>query len=198
MRLGSFRLHLIALVATAALAGCTSPPPPPAFPDIHFTAETPIRLSVSSVQVQSDFRPTYQPPHVEDRFPVTPEHAMVNWAHDRLMAAGGSNAYARFVIEDASVVEVKLKKKNQGITGAFTTEPAERYDGTLAARLEILDEHGVPVRSAEVKVTRSQSVLEGITPNQRDQTWYDMTKAMMADFDHQMSAEISNHFGGYF
>ena len=47
-------------------------------------------------------------------------------------------------------------------------------------------------------MARSQSVLEGITPNERDQTWYDMTKALMADFDQQMSAEISGNLGGYF
>lgn len=64
--------------------------------------------------------------------------------------------------------------------------------------MQIVDEHGLPLRTVEVKVTRSQSVLEGITPNQRDQTWYDMTKSLMADFDTQMTAEIGGHFGGYF
>lgn len=198
MRFASFRPFLVALGMTAALAACQSPPPAPTFPDIHFTSESPIRLAVSSVEIQSEFRPSYQPPHVEHLFPIPPEHAMENWGHDRLVAAGGSNAHARFVIEDASVTEVQLKKKSQGITGAFTTEPAERYDGRLAARLDIIDEHGVPVRSVEVTVTRSQSVLEGITPNDRDKAWYAMTQAMVTDFDQKMSAEISAHFGGYF
>lgn len=198
MRLGSLRLVIVALAFSGTLAACTSPPPPPAFPDIRFTGETPIRLAVSTIRIQSDFRPTFQAPHVEHLFPVTPAHAMENWVHDRLVAAGGSNAYARFVIKDASVVEVELKKKSEGITAAFTTEPAQRYDATIAATLQIIDEGGFPVRSIDVKATRSQSVLEGITPNQRDQTWYDMTKALMADFDKQMSAEISAHLGGYF
>lgn len=198
MRLASFPLLLVTFGLTAALAACQSPPPAPTFPDIHFTGEAPIRLAVSAVEVQSDFRPSYQPPHVEHLFPIPPQHAMENWAHDRLLAAGGSNAHARFVIENASVVEVRLKKKHEGISGAFTTEPAERYDATLGARLDILDDHGVAVRSVEVTVTRSQSVLEGITPNDRDKTWYAMTRAMMTDFDQKMSAEISAHFGGYF
>ena len=47
-------------------------------------------------------------------------------------------------------------------------------------------------------VTPREGVLEGITPNDRDRTWYDLTKALMADFDRQMSAEISANFGGYF
>jgi hypothetical protein len=200
MRLGTLRQIFVALAFAVAgtLAACTSPPAPPTFPDIRFTGEAPIRLAVSTIQIQSDFRPTFQSPHVEHLFPVTPAHAMENWVHDRLVAAGGSNTFARFVIKDASVVEVELKKQKEGITGAFTTEPAQRYDATIAATLQIVDEHGLPVRTVEVRVTRSQSVLEGITPNQRDQTWYDMTKTLMADFDRQMTAEISGHFGGYF
>jgi hypothetical protein len=198
MQLRSLHLLVIAFALAGTLAACTSPPPAPTFPDIHFTGEPPIRLAVSTVEVQSNFRPSYQPPHVEHLFPIPPERALENWAHDRLVAAGGSNAYARFVITDASVVEVQLKKKSEGITGAFTTEPAQRYDASIAAHLDIVDQHGLPVRSVEVKVTRSQSVLEGITPNDRDKTWYEMTKQLMTDFDHQMSGEISSHFGGYF
>lgn len=197
MRLGLSRLPVIAFGLCAVLAACTSPPPAPTFPDIHFAGSPPIRLAVSNVAVQSDFRPSYQPPHVEHLFPVPPQHALENWAHDRLVAAGG-NATARFVIEDASVVEVQLKPKSEGISSAFTREPAQRYDATVAARLDIVDEHGLPVRTVEVKVTRSQSVLQGITPNDRDKTWYEMTKGLMADFDQQMSAQISAHFGGYF
>ncbi|HZB92769.1 MAG TPA: hypothetical protein VE397_15085 [Stellaceae bacterium] len=197
MRLGLLRLPVIAFALSAVLAACTSPPPAPTFPDIHFTGEAPIRLAVSNIAVESDFRPSYQAPHVEHLFPVPPEHAMENWAHDRLIAAGG-NATARFVIEDASVVEIQLKPKSEGITGAFTRDPAQRYDATIAARLDIVDDHGIPVRTVEVKVTRSQSVLQGITPNDRERTWYDMTQGLMADFDQQMSAQISAHFGGYF
>lgn len=197
MRLGFWRFVIPALALTGALAACESPPPRPTFPDIRFSSERPIRLAVSGVDVQSNFRPSFQAPHVEHLFPVPPARAIENWAHDRL-AAGGGNARARFVIEDASVIEVELKKKEGGITGAFTKEPAQRYDATVAVTLQIIDDHGVPVRTVSVKASRSQSVLEGITPNDRDKTWYDMTTALMADFNQQMSQEISDHFGGYF
>jgi hypothetical protein len=103
-----------------------------------------------------------------------------------------------FIIADASVVETELKKKEEGITGAFTKEPAQRYDATVEATLTVIDERGTPVRTVTVKAFRSQTVLEGITPNDREQAWYDMTKALMNDFDRQMSAEVSAHFGGYF
>jgi hypothetical protein len=197
MRVGTLRFILVTLALTAALAGCESPPPRPTFPDIRFTDQAPIRLAVSSIEISSDFKPTFQSPHVEHLFPVPPERALENWAHDRLAATGGS-AHARFIIQDASVTETQLKKKNEGLTGAFTDQPAQRYDATVAATLQIVDDHGVPVRAVSVKSSRSQSVLEGITPNDRDKIWYDMTKALMSDFNQQMSQEISSHFGGYF
>ncbi|MGO8915365.1 MAG: hypothetical protein ACLQJR_05605 [Stellaceae bacterium] len=197
MRLSSLRFIILALALTGTLAACESPPPRPTFPDIRFTGEPPIRLAVAGVDVQSNFKPSFLAPHVEHLFPVPPARAMENWAHDRLVAGGGS-ARARFVIEDASVVEVELKKKEEGITGAFTKEPAQRYDAKVAATLQILDDRGMPVRTVSVKASRSQSVLEGITPNDREKTWYELTTALMADFDQQMSQEISAHFGGYF
>ncbi len=197
MRLSSLRFVVLALALAGTLAACESPPARPTFPDIRFTGEPPIRLAVGGVDVQNNVKPSFQPPHVEHLFPVPPARAMENWAHDRLVAAGGG-ARARFVIDDASVVEVELKKKEEGISGAFTTEPAQRYDANVAATLQIIDDHGMVVRTVSVKASRSQSVLEGITPNDREKTWYALTTALMADFDQQMSQEISAHFGGYF
>lgn len=197
MQLGFWRLIILALALTGPLAACESPPPRPTFPDIRFTSEPPIRLAVGGVDVQSNFRPSFQAPHIEHLLPVPPARAMENWAHDRLVAGGG-NVRARFVINDASVVGVELKKTEEGITGAFTKEPSERYDATVAATLQIVDDHGLPVRTVSVKASRSQSVLEGITPNDREKTWYDLITRLMADFDQQMSREISANFGGYF
>jgi hypothetical protein len=190
------RLKLLAIALLAGLAACDTAPPRPTYPDIHFTNEAPIRLAVSVIDVRNDYKPTFRSPHVEHLFPVPPAQAAENWAHDRLRAGGGAVS-ARFTIQDASVIETPLPKK-EGISGAFKKEATERYDATLRATLDIVDARGFALRTVSAKVARSQSVLEGITPNERDQTWYDMTKALMADFDQQMSAEISGNLGGYF
>ena len=196
LRLNTLRSLGLLLAAAAMLAACESPPPRPTFPDIHFTG-APIRLAVASVDVASEFKSSFQAPHVEHLFPVPPQRALENWAHDRLVAEGGA-ARARFTIQDASVIETELKKKDEGISSAFTKEPSERYDATVQATLQIVDDHGLAVRTVTVKASRTQSVLEGITPNDREKTWYEMTKALMDDFDKQMQTEISSHFGGYF
>jgi hypothetical protein len=194
----SLRLKFVAVALLAGLAACNTAPPRPTYPDIRFSAEPPIRLAIgAAVEVRNEYKPTFQTPHVEHLFPVPLAQAAENWAHDRL-AAGGGAARARFTIQDASVIETELPKKSEGITGAFKKEATERYDATLRATLQIVDERGLALRTVTVKAVRSQSVIEGITPNERDQTWYDMTKALMADFDQQMSAEISANLGGYF
>lgn len=196
----SLRLKILAIAVLAGLTACTTAPPRPTYPDIRFTNEAPIRLAVSAIDVRNEYKPTFQSPHVEHLFPVPPAQAAENWAHDRLQAGGASGgaARARFTIQDASVIETELQKKSEGISGAFKKEATERYDATLRATLEILDARGFALRTVTVKAVRSQSVIEGITPNERDQTWYDMTKALMTDFDQQMSAEISANLGGYF
>jgi hypothetical protein len=193
----SLRLKIAAIALLAGLAACDTAPPRPTYPDIHFTSEAPIRLAVSAIDVRNEYKPTFQSPHVEHLFPVPPAQAAENWVHDRLQAGGGA-VRGRFTIQDASVIETQLPKKSEGISGAFKKEATERYDAMLRAMLEIVDARGFALRTVTVKVVRSQSVLEGITPNERDQTWYDMTKALMADFDQQMSAEISANLGGYF
>lgn len=194
---GRPRLLALAGLALAVLAGCTSPPPRPTFADLRFTDEPPLRLDVAAVEVRDEYQAPFKAPNVDHLFPVAPGKAAENWAHDRLKAAGKTRR-AVFVLQNASVTETELPKKTEGLTGALTTEPAERYDLTLQAMLEIVDDRGLPLRTVNVTTTRSQSVLEGITPNQRDQTWYDMTKAAMADFDKQMESEVRGNFGIYF
>lgn len=184
------------LLALLILAACQAPPTRPTFPDLHFTGAPPLRLDVATIEVRQDYREPFQAPHVEQLFPVAPGHAAQNWAHDRLLAAGRSNR-AVFVVRTASAIETPLPK-SEGVKGAFTTEPTQRYDLRLEATLQIIDPQGVAVRTANAQAVRSQSLLEGITPNEREQAWYDMTKALMADFDRQMSGEIQGNFGLYY
>jgi len=191
---GVVRIAFIA-VAASALAACAAPPPHLRYPDIHFTNEQPIALAVSTVSLREDYSQSSEPPHVEERFPVTPMHAIENWAHDRLSASGGPDR-AVVDIADASVVEVALPRTT-GVQGWFTTDQSERYDMTIQVTINIVDSTGLVVRTATVRASRSQSVAENISLDQRDQTWYDMTKDIMAAFDRQMESEIRNHFTGF-
>lgn len=189
------RVAFIAITGAVTLTACGAPPPHPEYPDIHFTNQAPVGLAVNTVSLREDYTPSSTPPHVETQFPVTPMHAMENWAHDRLSATGGANR-AIVDITEASVVETKLPP-TQGMRGWFTTDQSERYDMTVQATINIVDSTGLVVRTATAHASQSQSVAENISPDQREQTWYDMTKKIMATFDRQMENEIRTHFTGF-
>jgi hypothetical protein len=183
------RSLLLSPLALAVLAGCSSTPQRPTFIDIRFTDRPRLRIYCAAIDVVDDFRPTLQDPHVEHLFPVTPEHALENWAHDRLIASG-TDRRLRFRIIDASVRETHLPKKTEGIRGAFTTEQTERYDASVEVAVDLLDSRGFSERQVSAKVARSTTTAEDVTPNQRDQAWYDLTRALMADFDAEMERQL--------
>ena len=194
----SIRLRqLLAVALVAASAACSSASPPPKFADIHFLALPPFRLAVSQIQVETQFQPTFQEPDVEHEFPVPPQRALENWAHDRLQAVGPTTGYvARFTIIDASVRESDLKKK-EGLKAVFTTQQSERYDGHVAVQLQIINPQGIAERSASAEATVSRSVPEGITLNERDKVWYDMTRDLMADLDRQLQKQVDASFAPF-
>ena len=189
---------LLALALVASVAACADPPaPPPKFADIHFLALPPFRLNVSQIQVDTRFQPTFQEPNVEHEFPIPPQRAMENWAHDRLQAVGPATGFvARYTIIDASVRESVLPKKD-GLKAVFTTQQAERYDGHVAVMLQIIDPQGVAERTATAEASSSRSVPEGITLNDRDKIWYELTRDLMADLDRQIQRQVDATFAPF-
>src|SRR5271166_2639491 len=186
---------LVSFVLAGVLIGCDTPATRPVFPDIRFTDLPKLRLDVAAIDLQDEFKPTFQAPDVEHLFPVSPQHAMENWVHDRLVATGTTRR-ARVRLIDARVKEVELPK-TPGITGMVTTDQAERYDATLEMSVDILGDRGFPERSISAKATRSQSVAEGITPNERDQAWYAMTKQVMSDLNQELEKQMRTNFTFY-
>jgi len=189
---------LLALALVASVAACADPPaPPPKFADIHFLALPPFRLNVSQIQIDTKFQPTFQEPNVEHEFPVPPQRAMENWAHDRLQAVGLTTGFvARYTIIDASVRESILPKKD-GLKAVFTTQQAERYDGHVSVMLQIIDPQGVAERTATAEASSSRSVPEGITLNDRDKIWYELTRDLMADLDRQIQRQVDATFAPF-
>jgi len=174
------------------LVACETPPQRPVFPDIRFTDKPPLRIDAGSVEIERVFRSTLQSPQVEHLFPVSPERAMENWARDRLQPVGASR-YVRVRIIDASVKEIELPR-TKGVLGAFTTDQAQRYDATAEMTVELMGERGFAERSVSAKASRSRSVAEGITPNEREKVWYELTQQLMADLDAELERQIRANF----
>jgi hypothetical protein len=186
-----FILTGLCLGSGLTLVACAPPPEAPEFPDIRFTGEPPLVLQAAQIEIRTAYRPSDS----DNAFPVSPLRAIQNWARDRLRA-NGQGGPARFTIADATAKITDLSVKG-GISGTFTDQVSQQYEIALDAALELLDTTGVAIRSARVTVSRSATVLQSATANERARTRYNMVRDMMSDFDSQAQARISSGFGQY-
>lgn len=186
------RKLLGAVLACPLLAvGCATPPPERPRLDLRFVTRVPLTLAVGGVRVESGYVPPMAAPNVDHEFPVPPIRALRAWAGDRLRAIGGTDR-AVLVIEDAGARRRALPT-DRGVTGLFKQEQSDRWEARVAARLEIRDARGGVLAQAGATVTRAVTTPEDITLNERDLVWYDLTGAMMADFDDVMERNIRRH-----
>ena len=182
---------LLVLTTTA----CETAAPPPRLPQMSFAHLPPIKLDVMRVETNSEFQPSFQAPNVEHLFPTSPEMATRRWVQDRIQPTGRGRM-ARFIIHEAAAVETKLKT-DKGFGGSFKNEQSERYDLVLSATLQILDERHMPVANSTARVTRSRTVLEDTSLAQREQIWFEITEALMKDFDREIEANIRQYMAPY-
>ena len=178
-----------AAMVLSVLAACETPPPELTFPELTYAHLGQMRLQVGTVNVHSKYRSPMQAPNVEHLFPVSPERALRQWAADRLMA-GGYEGEAHFVIIDARVVETPLTKDTT-FTGTFTKQQSERYEATVEAVLELGAERGRA--NARARASRSMTVREDDSLNDREKKWFRLIEDLMSDFDREMERQIKTH-----
>ena len=183
------------IVFGMSLAGCESAVPRPDFPNLTFGHLGPIKLNVGSIEIVSSYKSPMSAPNVEHLFPTTPSDALNQWAVDRLIA-NGSKSRGRFVILDASVIETALKKE-KGLKGVFTKDQSERYDAVLEATLEIFDDSNTSKGFANVRTSRSVTVREDVTVNDRAQVWFNLNETLMRDINSELEKKISEYLGDW-
>ncbi|MCZ6605879.1 MAG: hypothetical protein O7A03_12150 [Alphaproteobacteria bacterium] len=192
-RLGAYLLAIM-------IAACATAEPPPDFPEPSFEALDPIYFEVPRLRVASNYRPPLAAPNVDHKFPVSIEDAAKSWALARLRATGKISAENRvgdeavFVIDEAWVIETALETV-EGLAGLLKNENAFRYDAKLKARLVM--RRGPARGEVEVTITRSHTLLENATVNDRDAVWYAMMEIMMEDLDAEMEKNIALHLADF-
>lgn len=184
---------LIAL--TAVLIGCTDAPPAPAFPELTYRHLGTITLDTAPVEIVDEYQPPRTEPNIEHKVPVPPGLAARRWALDRLAATGNPDRRAVFTIQQAAMTETRLPRTT-GVRGALTTDQSERYDLTLAVRLELYEAR-TRVGIATASVSRSRTVAEDITLNDRDKVLFEMVENAMLDLDKEMETSIRQFLGAY-
>jgi hypothetical protein len=189
---------LIVAALLGALAACTNAPDPVRFPELTYAHLGAIRLAVSRIEIDDLYRPPLAPPNVEHRMPASPAATLRRWAQDRLVATSGpgSAPAARFVIRDARMTETELPR-TEGLRGLFTTDQGQRYDLRMEAAVEVLDAGGRAVASASAVATRSRTIAEDATLDQREQLWFAMveeaTNALTAELERRMHQNLARY-----
>ncbi len=178
-------------VVLLTLGACAKVPPPPVLAEITFAHLPPYQLAVGSVEVEVQFSSPMTAPHIEHTIPQSPERVMRRWSDDRLDVTGGDN-FARFIILDATVTEQALATDGT-LTAVFTNEQALRYEAAAEAVLEIRNASGGFLGNATARVTRTITIPENATLNERDQALFDFIDRLIQNFDTEMDANIRTH-----
>lgn len=182
---------MIAALALFALSACETKPTVQKLPEISFADKRPITLNVGQLEIVPEYQSPGKRPNVEHLMPISPEAATVRWAQDRIRPMGRTGA-ARVLIKDARVVEVALKT-DKSFTGMFKEEQAERYDAVLDVAIQILDDRHFPIADVLARATRSRTVPEGVSLNERDRVMIEVTDALIRDIDSQMEGLIKSY-----
>lgn len=185
-------LRFTSVVAMALIvASCADKPQIQRLPELSFTDKPAINLDVAQMEIVSEYQPTGRPPNYEHLMPISPEAAAIRWAKQRLHPVGRQGT-ARVVIKDAKVIKSNLHT-DKSIAGVFKDEQAERYDGTLEITVQIQDERHMILGDVTARATRTRSLAEGVTVNERERALYDLTDALSHDIDMQMDGLIHSY-----
>jgi hypothetical protein len=187
--------HRIVTIAAAfglaLLAGCNNEPPPEQFAEIAWAHYPPFKLDAARIEVVKEYQPTDAAPHVETLVPRTPIDAADRWARDRLQPVGAAG-WARFIITEASVVEVPLKVE-QGLAYAFTTQQEKRYDAHIAVRLEIHNARGYTDGQVEANATNTHTLPQNATRRETEEVQYLVVQGAMLDLNRALELNIQQH-----
>jgi hypothetical protein len=188
MMLARYWRALLVGLSTVLLAACAPPVSSTQFPKLTFTHLPSIHLDARTLMVVDDYRSAGRS-DVAQGMPVPPAVVVHQWANDRLVPAG-KNGEIVVTITEASVVETTLERTG-GVRGFVTTDHSERYDGRLAVKVKIRDTAAQRGGDVFAFASRSRTVAENLTLNERDSVLFEITEAMINDLNLELEKSIS-------
>jgi hypothetical protein len=191
-----FRVLSVLLFA-AGLAGCDTPPPRESFPKLTYGYLPPYRLAVQHVEVVNAYRSPMTAPNVEQDFPVSPAGTAAQWGRDRLIALGGVDRAIYTVLRGDAVEVLAAQNDSGGMFSDFTEHQSERYDLNIAVQLQIIDPTGRVTAAVNAKATRSRTVADDATLNERERVWFRLTEAAMKDLNASLERSIPLYMQSY-
>ncbi|WP_395014815.1 hypothetical protein [Dongia sp.] len=183
---------LLPALLVLGLASCKTPPDRQQFPEITFQHLQPFRLDVAKVEIVDGYQP--DPANdVGNQFPEAPAAVARQWGEDRLLAVGGQGV-AVYTITLAKATQTPLPRST-GITGMTHKDQSDRFDLQITVNLEVRS--GGKSGAVTGQASRSQTVREDMTLNQREAVLFRLLDVGMKDVNAQMEKLIPRYLGGF-
>jgi len=185
-------ISIFLLVASLELAACNTPPHRQEFPQITFEHLAPFKLDVAHIEIVQGYHP--DPANdIADQFPEPPAKVAAQWAQDRLQAVG-SQGQAIYTITMAQSTDTPLKR-SQGMAAMTHKDQSDRYDLAIAVNIEV--QRGGQSSALNAQASRSQTVSEDMTLNEREAVLFTLLDATMKDLNKKLEGLIPQYVGGF-
>ena len=163
---------------------------PARYSDLHFDNKKPIPLMVKTIDIKSEFTPSFTRPNVEHLFPVSIERTARTWAKERLEAADfASNRTAEFIIKDASVTENEVKAEQ------LLQKNGLRYHANLTVVLRVVDNKSSAQTSVEAY--RDLTIPFDTSIEDKEKYWNEMVVKLFQSFDEHMDLNVHRYLNMY-
>ncbi|MBX3452966.1 MAG: hypothetical protein KF827_00400 [Ferrovibrio sp.] len=180
-----------------ALTGCQTPEPERlVLPEISFAHRPVLTFAAGSVDTITEFKPSFQDPHIEHLLPQPPARVAERWVRDRVRLDNSQPNSLRVVIKDASVIEQDIAK-TPGLRGNFTTDQVARFEVSVEMAVELRDARGFKVGEAAASAKRANTLSEKATLNDRDRLIHDLIRLAMNDLDAELEKSIRSYMPLY-
>ncbi len=179
--------YLLSIVLGLFLVGCQAP-------ELHrfdvntMAGETPIPLAVSAVKIVSEAPQFDRMPHIENTLPVTPEHALREWAENRFNAAAlSAPTKAVITIQTAEMTQQEDKGANWYTLDNDAYKLSYRVHFAIQKRSETLYQYSVDG-------WESSSLPQRSSLADKEKTWLKMMNAMIRKVNQQITDSIPSTF----
>ena len=193
-KISHWRVLFVILVFASASA-CETNVVRTLIPDLSFSHLPTFKFAVAEIIIKDYRADAKEEANIEARFPIPISDALKQWTEDRLIAAGGTNIML-VVIEEARVSS-ELLEIDKDLEALFTVEQAERITAVLRVKIQIVDKEGKVVAFTRAECTRSRTIGENISLNERDGIYNEITTVLMNDFNTSQEQEIHKYFKSY-
>ncbi len=172
-------VFVLSILLPFGLAGCgATDDPPQVYSPVSYDYLTKLRLNVASLDIDDSVAPNTEPRDMSRFAPIRPVDALRQMAQDRLVAQGSSGR-AVFVVDEASIVQVR-----------------DRYEGRMVAHLDVTTSDGTRSGYAEARVQRSSGFTKD-GPNATRAALNTLITQMMTDMNVELEFQVRRSLRAY-